>query len=222
MSDAPGRRRTGDVGTSAITVADWVVAHVGPSVVKTASEPEPVLNEHNLIAVGTSADRIREVVLAWERIEALDTRVGFLAFGSEPVATSNRTVDDGRDEFDPSHELGHASKRARVGIGLGAVVGAIVITLVTAIFVGWSPVLIGAAIGGAAFGGVAGGMMNFTAKTGWGAAYRDSFVDERDTEMAVASLHSPGRGPIEAGLSVDDGSGDLTIFRVGRDGRPIA
>lgn len=210
-----------DIGTSEITVAQWVRAHVGPYVIKTTSEPEPVLHDHNLIAVGPSADRIREVVLAWERIEALDTRVGFTAFGSEPTATSNRTVADGEDEFDPSHELGHAGQSVRSGFGIGAVVGAIVITLITAIFVGWSPVLIGAAIGGAAFGGVAGGVINFTAKTGWGAAYQDSFVDERDTDIAVASLHSPDRAAIEAGLTVDDGDGAITLFRVGRDGRPI-
>ena len=220
MSDAHDRRPIGDVDTSEITVAQWVRAHVGPYVLKTASEPEPVLHEHNLIAVGSSPDRIREIVLAWERIEELDTRVGFTAFGSEPAATSTRPVDSGEDEFDPSHELGQASKNTRLGAGIGAVVGAIVITLITALFIGWSPVLIGAAIGGAAFGFVAGGMINFATRTGWGAAYKDSFVDERDTDIAVASFHSPDRGAIDAGLTVDDGSGDITLFRVGRDGRP--
>ncbi|MAT06438.1 MAG: hypothetical protein CL424_15475 [Acidimicrobiaceae bacterium] len=213
-----------DHRTSDITVAAWVREHVGPYVLKTASEPEPVLHDDNLIAVGSSPDRIRELVLAWERIDALDTHVGFTAFGHEPVATSPHDVERADDEFDPSHELGHASSRAHVGIAAGAVVGAVVITLITAIFVGFSPVLIGAAIGGAAFGGVAGGMINFTTKTGWSAAYQDSFVDEADTEIAVASLHSADAGTIEAGLAAglddDDGSDTIKIYRVGRDGHP--
>lgn len=203
-----------------VTIVEWVSDELGPLVLKDASEPTPTLHDHNLIAVADSADAVRQAVLPWERIESQDKLVGFAAFGTEPVATA--PPEEAERDFDPSHELRHAGGRAGVGIAGGAVVGAIVITLVAALVVGWSSVLIGVALGGAAFGAAAGAMISFATKTGWGAAYQDSFVDEHDTTLAVASIHSSDPGVIELAASSIDGVDGLRLYRVDRSGRPIS
>lgn len=202
-----------------ITIAEWVRSNLGAYTMITHSEPQPVLIDYNLLAVGRSADAVRDVVLAWERLEEHDGNVGFVAMADsdlDPSANAERG-----EHFDPSHELEHASKRARLGILPGLVVGAVVITLLAWVIVGWSPVLIGAAIGGAAFGGVAGGMINFATKTGWGAAYQDSFVDEDGTSLAIASIHSGDLATIERAAQAAIESDGVELHALDRSGRRL-
>lgn len=83
---------------------------------------------------------------------------------------------------------------------------------------GWTPVLIGAALGGAAFGFVAGFMISFATGTGWGAAYRDSFVDDERTELLVASIHADAEQPIAQAIEAVKDVESVELYVVDRAG----
>jgi hypothetical protein len=199
-----------------MTMAEWAQRLVPNLDVVSASVPEPVLQRHNLVAVCSNAARAREVVRDWERIEAADGAVGFVVMGVAPDRPTELARPTG---VDPERVTGTAARAALRGAVPGAVAGAVVVAVVVLLLDGWGAAVIGAALGGAAFGSVAGAVMAFTHGVGWGSAYRHSFVDERATAAAFASIHSDDPRPIgDAFRSVDDGDA-VSLYRVHRDGR---
>lgn len=182
-----------DTERDPLTLREWVERRFPVADLVSSSEPEPVLLRHNAVAVSRSPDAARSVVLAWERILPADGSVGFLALGTPP---ERRDEGAGEVEHGADGVMGHAAGRIWRGGVPGAIVGAIVVCAIVLAAMGWTPVLIGAALGGAAFGFIAGSMLSFTKGTGWGAAYIDSFVDDEHTEVLVASIHADDDLPI--------------------------
>ncbi|MDW3215786.1 MAG: hypothetical protein R8G01_17450 [Ilumatobacteraceae bacterium] len=202
-----------DPGTEdSVSVREWVERRMPVADLASTSEPEPVLLRHNAVAIARDPDAARSVVLAWERILPEDRAVGFLARGTSP---EQRDV-SGR--ADAAGVTGHAAARVVRGGVPGAVLGAFVVAVAVWIMEGSTTVLIGALLGGAAFGFVAGGMISFATGTGWGAAYRDSFVDEEQTDLLVVSIHSDDEAPIAEAADAVSGVEAVELFFVDRTG----
>lgn len=199
-----------------VTMSEWAQQQVPNLDVVSSSVPDPVLLEHNLVAVCGDAAGAREVVRDWERIEEADGAVGFVVMGVAPDRPSELARETGAD---PEHVTGTAAKAAVRGAIPGAVVGAAIVALILLLLDGWSGIVIGAALGGAAFGAVAGGVMSFTQGVGWGEAYRHSFVDDDATAVAFASIHSDDAGRIGDALRSASPHEAVTLYRVHRDGR---
>jgi hypothetical protein len=198
-----------------LTLREWVQREMPAGDVVSMSEPEPVLLEHNAVAVSRVADAARAVVLEWERVLPEDGAVGFLARGTPPDV---RNAELGHVERGADGVIGHAAGRILRGSIPGAVIGAIVVTVAVWIINGFSPALIGAAFGGAALGYVAGFMISFAKGTAWGAAYRDSFVDDEQTELLVASIHADDEEPISLAIDAVADVEDVELYVVDRTG----
>jgi hypothetical protein len=213
--DEMAQRSSRSDDASGVTLTTWARGQVSNAAVVTCSEPEPYMLEHNAIAVSRSPDAARSVVLAWERILPEDGAVGFLAFGTPP----EHRDESGHVEHGADGLAGHAASRIVRGSIPGAVVVALFVTLVVWAVVGWTPALIGAALGGAAFGFIAGAMFSFVRGTGWGAAYRDTFVDDQQTAVMVASIHSDRREPIDRAVEAVQNTDAIELYCVDRTGR---
>lgn len=200
---------------SQTTLHDWARQQARHLDVVSASAPEPVFEQYNLVAVFDEAQLARELVLAWERIEPADGAVGTVALGTAPDRPSELDRPSG---VDPEGVTEHAAVRALKGGIPGAIVGAVVVALIVVALDGWSGVVIGAAIGGAAFGAIPGGILAYTRGTGWGAAYRHSFVDDDATSVVFASIHSDDPYRIEEALRAAEEAGART-YRVDASGR---
>lgn len=199
-----------------VTMSGWARRQVPGLDVVSASVPEPVLRQHNLVAVCGDATQARDVVRDWERLEPADGAVGVVVMGVAPDRPSELARTTGAD---PEHVTGTAARTALRGALPGVIVGAAVVAAIVTILDGWSGVVIGAALGGAAFGAVAGGVMAFTQGVGWGEAYRHSFVDDDATAVAFASIHSDDAAVIGEAMTAAGKQRSLSLYRVHRDGR---
>lgn len=208
---------TTDDSSRDITLVDWVRGKAPAMSVMTASDPQPVLQRYNVMAVTGTVEAARAIVLEWERIEAHDGAVGFVALGIPPNAR-NEPEPPGPD---PEHVARHAFVKANRGLIPGMLIGAALVTLLVWVIGGSSGVLVGAAFGGAALGAVAGAFFGFTSGTGWGAAYTDTFVEPGQTELAVASLHSDTRDSIAQALAAADEVDGVRLYGVDRTGEPV-
>lgn len=202
---------------SDITLTDWVTRQAPDMEIVTSSEPQPVLQDYNVVAVSGTVEAARAVVLEWERIEPHDGAVGFVALGTPP----DRRDDPTPPGSDPRHVVRHTVLRANRGLVPGAVIGAAVVTLLAWILTGWSGVLVGAFVGGAAIGGVCGAFLAFASGTGWGAAYQDSFVEPGQTDLVVASIHSDERDIVAEAIDAAAAVGDVKLYGLGRAGNTI-
>lgn len=203
--------------SSDITLADWVTRQAPDLDIVTTSEPQPVLQDYNVVAVSGTVEAARAVVLEWERIESHDGAVGFVALGP-PSGGSDDPTPAGAD---PRHVVRHTVLRANRGLIPGALIGATVVTLLAWFLTGWSGVLVGALVGGAAIGGVCGAFLAFASGTGWGAAYQDSFVEPGQTDLAVASIHSDEREVIADAIDAAASLGGVRLYGIGRAGNTV-
>lgn len=201
-----------------ITLTDWVERQAPELDVITASEPQPVLQEYNLIAVSDTVEAARAVVVEWERIEPHDGAVGFVALGASQAGSADTATIDGAD---PRQVVRHTARQANRGVLPGALVGAALVTLMTAVVTGWTPVLVGAAVGGAAIGAVAGAFLTFTRGTSWGSAYQDSFVEPGATDLAVASIHSDQQRVIDDAVEAADDLRGVRLYGIGPAGNTV-
>lgn len=183
-----------DDGDGELHPSDWARTLAPELDVVTSSAVEPALVPGDLLAVFDDTDAARELVLAWERIEAPDRAVGFVALGRSPERPSEIARPSG---VDPEGVTTHAGKSALAGAVPGAIIGALLVGAIVAIISGWTGAVWGGVLGGAAFGAVAGGVMVFVKRTGWGDAYEHSYVDPDATELAVVSFHSEDPERIE-------------------------
>ncbi len=163
-----------------------LVRHVEPGgrMIST-SNPEPALRAYNVVARYRSADAARNAVLALESLDADDAAVGVTVVELPAVAgeTAEAEPDPG-----PIEEM---TPRVIKGAAIGLVVGAVLIGGVVALID--SSIWIGAAIGGAMFGLVIGGIWGAFLRMGGSDAYRQTFVESSSPTLTIVSLHSDDR-----------------------------
>ena len=202
--------------SNTLTLTEWARRQVPALDVVSSSVPEPVLLDHNLVAVFREPELAREVVRAWERIEPADGAVGMVVMGTAPDDPAEIDRVTGAD---PEGVTADAAAKSLRGAIPGAVAGAVIVGAILLLLNGWSGVVVGAALGGAAFGAVAGGVMSFTQGVGWGEAYRHSFVDADASEVVFASIHSDDVQLIDHALRAASADQQADVYRVRRDGR---
>jgi hypothetical protein len=197
-----------------ITFNQWARQQEPELEILSSSTPEPRFTTHNLVARFRQPDVARRVVLEFERSEPGDGAVGLIVMG-HPIDRSSPAEPS---RADPEGVTSHAGARILKGGIPGLVIGAVVVAAIVLMLEGWSGVLIGAALGGAAFGFVAGAVASYVKGTGWGAAYESTFADEAAATVIYASIHTENPEHIERALEAARGYEDVTIYRVDRSG----
>ena len=207
-----------------MTLSEWARLRQPELFVTAKSEPEPVLLNHNLVAVLDDPADSRELLLKWERIRTAAAGVGF-------VALSSTRHPDGPDAYrapagqgpvattDSQKVSRHTIRKVLKGALPGCVVGAVVVAVVAMVLGASAGSVIGAALGGAAFGFIAGAVASFVAGTGWSEAYKESFVDPDTTEVVFASIHSDQIDTITKAARVA-ALPDDRLLSIDRNGRP--
>lgn len=194
-----------------ITLRRFVTDRFPGRDVAVASEPEPLLLEHNLVCLADDPERARAVLVDWERIVDADGAVGYLALGDRaggPEASAEVDRQIGRRTL----------RRIILGAVPGAALFAVVVAAVVWIVQGWSGTVIGAFLGGLAFGMVPGAFITYVRGTGWSSAYEDSHAPVDSLAVAIASIHSDDVGAIERAAEVAHDHPDVRIVRVDRRG----
>jgi hypothetical protein len=193
-----------------ITFTQWARLQEPDLEILSSSTPEPTFRRYNLVARFRQPDVARRIVLEWERIEPSDGAVGMVVMG-HPVDHSDA---DEPSSVDPEGVASHMASRVLKGGIPGAVIGAVLVGLFVLVLDGWSGVVIGAALGGAALGFVAGGVFSYVKGTGWGVAYESSFADEDALTTIYASIHSDTGEQIERAIEAATGYEGVTMYRV--------
>ncbi len=201
-----------DTDHTDLTLSQWARAHNTGLTVVSKSEPEPVLLAHNLIAVVTDPEVARDLILKWERIQPSDAGVGLVAMsaGGDRHATPPSGV-PGAAKSDPEKVTGHAGRRIIVGAIPGALIGAVIVGTIVAILAPSVGAVVSGALAGAAFGFVAGAFASFVGRTGWGEAYKESFVEPDTTDVVFASIHSDDPDMIAEAAKVASLPGDVLL-----------
>jgi hypothetical protein len=207
-----------------VTLSEWATRREPRLHVSAKSEPEPVFLAHNLVAAIHDADASHELLRKWERIQTAGGGVGFVALSSSPKADGQRPAEEparmARAAADSQHVAGHAARRVIRGAIPGGIIGAIVVGVIAAILTPDGGNVLGAALGGAIFGFIAGAVISFVAGSGWGEAYKESFVDPVSTVVSYASIHSDDIEIIRKAAKVADVPGG-TMLCVDRTGRAV-
>ncbi len=198
-----------------LTLSQWARAHNTGLTVVSKSEPEPVLLAHNLIAVVTDPEVARDLIVKWERIQPSDAGVGLVAMSSDQIR--HATPPSGAAKSDPEKVTGHAGRRIIVGAIPGALIGALIVGTIVAILAPSVGAVVSGALAGAAFGFVAGAFASFVGRTGWGEAYKESFVEPDTTDVVFASIHSDDADMIAEAAKVASLPNDV-LLSVDRDG----
>jgi hypothetical protein len=190
------------------------VAHeIAPDLrIVSASQPVPKLRTHNVVALAGSAERARHAVLALERLEYDDDKLGTV------VMSRPGSLDEER-RLHGDHEGVSRVVVPRVLLGgaIGAAVGFVVIGLVALGLgvTGWQAV--GAALGGLMMFAVLGAIWVTFAGMGGSDAYRQTFVDEDVTELTIVSLHTDDAQEAEAAEQALVSDPDIVVLHVGRN-----
>ena len=200
-----------------LTLSQWARAHNTGLTVVSKSEPEPVLLAHNLIAVVTDPEVARDLIVKWERIQPSDAGVGLVAMADAGRHATPPSDEPGAAKSDPEKVTGHAGRRIIVGAIPGALIGAVIVGTIVAILAPSVGAVVSGALAGAAFGFVAGAFASFVGRTGWGEAYKESFVEPESTDVVFASIHSDDPDMIAEAAKVASLPGDV-LLSVDRSG----
>ena len=199
---------------------DDVARRLAPNLrVISASQPTPLLRDHNVLAIAHDAGAARRAVLALEAVEHADDQLGTVVMGTATDAGSSPDDENGR--VDPEGVGRQVVPRVLAGALIGALVGAVVIG--GGAFVvgarGWE--LVGAAAGGAMLFAVFGAIWLTFAGFGGSDAYRQTFVDEAVSELTIVSVHTDDSDEAAAARKQLAGDPELTILSVDRLGQVV-
>lgn len=202
---------------------DDLAARVAPDLhIVSVSHPGPVFREHNLIAVTEHEDVARELVVALESDMDDDAGIGVVVLSAHSDAGPDHP--EGHHGVDPERVTGQAARRIALGGSIGAVVGAVLIGGLTALFTAGMGPIVAAAVGAAFVGFVWGATYVTFAKLGGSDAYRQTFLPPEVVDVAFVSLHTDRPYVLErarerfADHHRDDG---VRLVEVDRSGRPV-
>jgi hypothetical protein len=179
------------------------------------SNPNAILQRHNLVAVTDDVETARAVALDFERTTSPDHATTMLVLGHAVDRESTH-------EADPEGVTTHAARRSLIGGVPGAVIGALVIGLGVWLITGNAAVTAGAALGGAIFGFYVSAVWSFVIGTGQSEAYQQSFIDPDAAEAIVVALHVEDPALIEQARGSVSGDDKVRLFVVDERGQPVA
>ena len=194
-----------------LTLGEFVRRELPHLHIASISQPEPEFARHNIVAATPDIDAARAAVLELEALEADDAKLGFV------VLSAGGAADGVAGRADPERVTRTVATRALAGGAIGALVGALLLGGISALFADGSTALV-AALGGACIGGVFGAIWVVFAKMGGSDAYRQSFVAPELTDVCIVSLHTDdAREAVDARRQLAARS-SMTIIDVDRDG----
>jgi hypothetical protein len=156
------------------------------------SNPEPVLREHNVVALVPTTEEARAAVLALEALDDDDSAVGVVVMGSGAA--------DDTPAVDPEGVTRAVAGRAIVGGIIGAVVGAVVVGVLTAVVFD-GPGLLGAVLGGPLLIGPIVAIWVVFRRLGGSDAYRQTFTEPQRTDVSLVSYHTDDAGQADVAFS---------------------
>jgi hypothetical protein len=203
--------RSSDPGERLTSLARRWAPHLE---VLSVSQPEPHLEQFNVVATTSDADKARAAVLQLEAEENDDARIGLVVLGAPTDEREPTGVDP--------EGLGRTiAPRIVTGGAIGAVVGASVGGAVAAISGGAASVIVGAALAGAVLLALVGAIWATFARLGASDAYRQTFVDETATGLNVVSLHTDEEAEAERAIARLTGQPDLVVRLLDSRGSPV-
>jgi hypothetical protein len=194
-----------------LTLGEFVRREVPHMRIASISQPEPELARHNVVAATRDIDVARSAVVELEALEADDAKLGFVVLSSDGEAD----LVDGR--ADPEGVTGMVAPRILVGGAIGALVGALVVGGLTALFASATSALL-AAVGGVFIGGTFGAIWVVFSGMGGSDAYRQSFIAPELTDVCIVSLHTDDAHEAAQGRDRLTGSEWLTVVDVDGQG----
>lgn len=179
------------------------------------SNPEPHLEQLNVVATTPDASLARAAVLDLEAEEGDDARIGLVALGSPDH-------DGELVGVDPEGVGRTVAPRIVAGGAIGAAVGAGVGAAVTAISGADTSYVVGGALAGAALLAVPGAIWATFLRLGGSDAYRQTFVNDDVDELNVVSLHTSDRAEADRALARLSSRPGLAVHLLDSDGNPVA
>jgi hypothetical protein len=178
------------------------------------SNPNAILQRHNLVAVTDDVETARAVALDFERTTSPDHATTMLVLGHAVDRESTH-------EADPEGAVKHAARRTLLGGIPGAVVFALVIGLGVWLMTGNAAVTAGGAIGGAIFGFYVTAVWSFVIGTGQSEAYQQSFIDPDAADAVVVALHVEDPSLIEQARRSVSGNDKVRLFELDERGQRV-
>ena len=181
--------------------------------VVSVSQPEPHLEQLNVVATTSDPKVARDAVLDLEAAEGDDARIGLVALGPP--------TDERPDGIDPEGVGRAVAPRVVVGGAIGAAVGAGLGAAVTAISGAEAGLVAVGALAGAALLTVPGAIWATFTRLGGSDAYRQTFVDENVDELNVVSLHTSDQDEAERAMARLAARPELAVRLLDADGNAV-
>ncbi|WP_116997546.1 hypothetical protein [Desertimonas flava] len=181
LSPHPGTGGAPEIDRSPLV---QLARRIAPSLtVASVSEPLPVPQRCNVIAVVGSADEARKLVLALESVEKLtsEDRIGVVVMSGENTEATG-------DRVDEAGATDGVGPRLLVGGGVGALIGGAAGAGLGLAIDDVAPAA--SAIGGAVLLGAFGAIWAAFAGMGGSDAYRQTFVVPTERELSIVSFHT--------------------------------
>jgi hypothetical protein len=178
------------------------------------SNPEPHLEQLNVVATTSDASVARAAVLDLEAEEGDDARIGLVALGSRDLQAEP-------DGVDPEGVGRTVAPRIVTGGAIGAAVGAGVGATVTAISGADTAFIVGGALAGAALLAVPGAMWATFPRLGGSDAYRQTFVIDDVDELNVVSLHTSDRAEADRAFARLSSRPGLAVHLLDSEGNTL-
>jgi hypothetical protein len=213
-SKPPQPEASARAGGGGVRVSEWVIGHRPELRLLSAADPDPVLLDDNLVAFVDTPARGRDVALAFERTRTDHAEIGTVVLGAPDGARSS--VNDAEEV------TRHAGRRMLAGAIVGSVVCAAVIGMISWLLFGGAPAVIGAVVGGAAFGAGVGATWSYVIGTGQSPAYRESFADPSAVEAVAVSVHANGPDCVDAARAAIADLDVIEVHRIDRSGQPLS
>ena len=185
--------------------------------VMSCSQPVPSLRAHNVVGVAHDADTARQAVLALERLEYDDGKLGTVVMG-RPEHEARPTAPNA----DPEGVTRDLAPHVLIGGLIGAVVGFLLAGGLALLFDADGATAAGAGVGGLVMFAVIGAIWATFPRMGGSDAYRQTFVDADVTDLAIVSVHTDDADEARAARqALADGS-DMQVLDLDRDGRRVS
>jgi hypothetical protein len=194
-----------------------VVRRVAPDLpIASSSQPVPVLRTHNVVALAETPEKGRDAVLALESLEYDDDKLGTV------VMTQSSDTETAEAGIDPEGVSRQVMPRVVIGALIGALAGFLLVGGGALLFgvTGWRAA--GAALGGAMMLAVFGAIWVTFAGPGGSDAYRQTFVEEMTTDVALVSLHTDDAAEADAARRVLEARDISRVFVVDASGHRLS
>lgn len=209
----PTQRHDHDDGP--MTVSSWAHRQAPHLSEVSNSNPNAVLQRHNLVAITDDLETARVVALDFERTTANDSDTTMLVLGHAVDRESTH-------EVDPEGVTSHAARRTLLGGIPGAIVFALVIGLGVWLVTESGAATAGAAVGAAIFGFYSTAVWSFVIGTGQSEAYQQGFIDPDAADAVIVALHVEDHSLIEQARQSVSSENRVRLFELDERGQTVS